>query len=109
MSKKTRLGSNPLEELIKDTRTSGKPDIKKPKNRDAGISQKVANEPPRFRQVRELIASGKTTNFYLSKDGQIMQRTLIHLPFELSEKLKKQAFESIPRITLSELIRRKLK
>lgn len=103
MSKRQRLGMNPLDELIKDTRgkASGKPDIT--------ISQKTTKEPERFKQIRRAIEQGKTTNYYLSKNGEIMQRVLIHLPFELCEKLKIQAFESIPRITLSGLLRKKLK
>lgn len=109
MSKKSRLGTNPLDDLIKDTRTSGKPDIKKPKNRDITISEKTSKEPERFKQIRKIIEEGKTTNYYLSKDGEIMQRVLIHFPLELAEKLKKQAFEAVPRITLSSLIRKKLK
>ena len=105
MSEKPRLGTNPLDDLIKDTREK---DIKKPKNRDITISQKVADEPPRFKQVREAIASG-SSNYYISKDNEIIQRILIHIPFELCERLKKQAFESVPRMTLSGLIRKKLK
>ena len=81
-----------LEGREEDIEESKKQDIKKPKNRDVGISERVANEPPRFRQVRELIASGKSTNYYLSKDGEIIQRVLIHIPFELAEKLKSQAY-----------------
>jgi len=110
MSKKSRLGSNPLDSLIKDTRdeTSGKRGIKKPRNHDIAISKEIFKEPERFKQIRRAIEQGKT-NYYISKNGEIMQRVLVHLPFELAEKLKKQAFESIPRITLSELIRKKLK
>jgi len=111
MSKRQRLGMNPLDELIKDTRdeTSGKRGIKKSEHHDIAISERTIKEPERFKQIREAIKEGKTTNYYLSKNGEIMQRVLIHLPFELAEKLKKQAFESIPRITLSGLIRKKLK
>ena len=109
MSKRPRLGTNPLDDLIKDTRTSGKQSIEKSGHQDITISEKTVKEPERFKQIRKIIEEGKTTNYYLSKDGEIMQRVLIHLPFELCEKLKIQAFNSIPRRTLSDLIRKKLK
>lgn len=99
-------------ELIKNRldRLEGREeDITISEKKDITISNKTVKEPERFKQIREAIKEGKTTNFYLSKDGQIMQRILIHIPFELAEKLKIQAFESIPRITLSKLIRDKLK
>ena len=109
MNKKSRLGTNPLDDLIKDTRTSGKQDTKKSGYHDIAISEEMFKESERSKQIREVIKEGKTTNYYLSKDGEIMQRVLIHLPLELTEKLKRQAFEAIPRMTLSGLIRKKLK
>lgn len=97
-----------LEESGEDIEESKKQDTKKSEHRGITISQKVADEPPRFRQVRELIAGG-SSNYYISKEGEIIQRVLIHLPLIQVENLKRQAFESVPRMTLSGLIRKKLK
>lgn len=105
MSKK-RMGIDPLESpvervLIKDTKKSGHRDIEKPK--------KAKKRSARELQVREMLKSGESSNYYLNKEGELIQRILVHLPFDLAEKIRTEAFESVPRKTFSELIREKLR
>ena len=96
--------------LVRDRidRLGGKQDIEKPESRDIGTSRKRESE--RFKKIRRMIERGETTNYYINKrTGELMQRILVHLPLELVENLKREAFESIPRKTVSELIREMLK
>ena len=97
-------------DLVKDRfdGIDGKRDVEKSRSRDIGTSKK---EPERARKIREMVERGETTNYYINKKtGELMQRILVHLPLELVEDLKREAFESIPtRKTVSELIREKLK
>ena len=46
-------------------------------------------------------------NFYINKEGEVIQKVTIHLPRDLVDKLKREALDK--RTTLSEIIRRKLK
>jgi len=101
MSKKERLGYNPLENLIQDTRKG------KQKRRESGKAETQEVKTPRNQDVRtsELLSK---KNFYESKrTGQIIQKVTIHLPFELVEELKIAALRE--RKTLSEIVREKLK
>lgn len=100
------MGIDPLESpveraLIKDTKTSRRRDIVKSKP-----GEKMS---AREKQVRETIRREKSSTFYLNKEGELIQRILVHLPFDLAEKLRIEAFESVPRKTFSELIREKLR
>ncbi len=47
------------------------------------------------------------SNFYLNKEGAVIQKVTIHLPSGLVDQLKLEALKR--RITLSELIRERLK
>jgi len=47
------------------------------------------------------------TNFYLNKEGEVIQKITVHLPSSQVDKLKLEALKR--HITLSELIRERLK
>ena len=101
MSKKERLGYNPLENLIQDTRKG------KQKRREFGKAETKEIKTSRNQDVRTSKLLSKK-NFYESKrTGQIIQKVTIHLPFELVEELKIAALRE--RKTLSEIVREKLK
>ena len=53
------------------------------------------------------IKSGRAKNYYVNKEGDIIQKVTVHLPIEMVTRLKKEAIDR--RITLSELIRKRLK
>ena len=46
-------------------------------------------------------------NFYENKEGELIQKVTIHLPYELVESLKEEARKA--RVTLSYIIRKRLK
>ena len=104
MSEKKRMGFNPLTgegiEKKKDTKKPRKDDKIKQGNND--IVEK------RKEMVRKAMRDGTIKNIYENRDGEIMQRVLIHLPYDLVEKLRLEAFESIPRRSLSRMIKDKL-
>ncbi len=104
MSEKKRMGYDPLagEEVgrKKETKKLRKDEKMKQGNND--IAEK------RKEMVRKAMRSGEIKNIYENKAGEIMQRVLIHLPYDLVEKLRLEAFESIPRKSLSRMIRDKL-
>lgn len=101
MNKKERLGYNPLESLIQDTRKG------KQKKQKSGKIETQEVKTPRSQDVRTSKLLSKK-NFYESKrTGQIIQKVTIHLPFELVEELKIEALRE--RKTLSEIVREKLK
>ena len=62
----------------------------------------------RKEMVRKAMRDGTIKNIYENKSGEIMQRVLIHLPYDLVEKMRLEAFQSIPRRSLSRMIRDKL-
>lgn len=47
------------------------------------------------------------TNLYVNKGGEVIQKVTVHLPREFVKRLKRKALDT--GITLSELIREKLK
>jgi len=101
MNKKERLGYNPLENLIQDTRR------KKPRRQESRKAEPQDVKTSRSQDVRTSKLLSKK-NFYESKrTGQIIQKVTIHLPFELVEELKITALKE--RKTLSEIVREKLK
>lgn len=104
MNNKKRMGFNPLTgegiEKKKDTKKPRKDDKIKQGNND--IAEK------RKEMVRKAMRDGTIKNIYENRDGEIMQRVLIHLPYDLVEKLRVEAFESIPRRSLSRMIRDRL-
>ena len=53
------------------------------------------------------IENGRAKNYYINKEGDIIQKVTVHLPIEMVTRLKKEAIDR--RITLSELIRKRLK
>lgn len=101
MSKKTRLGDNPLEtrkEQIAEgaglgSGKSKRQNIKKPSSQEDEIKKEVAR--------------GGAKNYYINKGGDLIQKVTIHLPYDAVTRLKKQAVDQ--RVTLSELFREKLK
>jgi hypothetical protein len=100
------MGIDPIESLverslIKDTKTSRLRDIAKP--------QPGKKMSAREKQNRETLEREKSSTFYLNRVGELIQRILVHLPFDLAEQLRVEAFESVPRKTFSELIREKLR
>lgn len=101
MSNKERLGYNPLENLIQDTR-KGKQKRREPRKAE---SQEIKTS--RIQDVKTSRLLSKK-NFYESKrTGQIIQKVTIHLPFEMVKELKIEALEEGK--TLSEIVREKLK
>jgi len=104
MSEKKRMGYDPLAgdrvERKKDTRKPRKNEKMKQGNND--IAEK------RKEMVRKAMRDGTIKNIYENKSGEIMQRVLIHLPYDLVERLRLEAFESIPRRSLSRMIKEKL-
>jgi len=69
------------------------------------ISSKV-RPPNKYENLRKEIKAGKATTYYINKNGEIIQKVTVHLPIEMVTRLKKEAIDQ--RITLSELIRRRL-
>jgi len=47
------------------------------------------------------------TNFYINKNGEIIQKVTVHFPSDMVDRLKLEALKR--KITLSELIRERLK
>jgi len=89
-----RVGHNPLESVIKDTRKAGRQRGRKPE------SQEVVKP-----ELPENLKGKK--NFYINKEGEIIQKVTIHLPLDLVDKLKREALDK--RTTLSEIIRERFK
>ena len=82
--------------------------IKKSVNQDIKISRKASTQPTREQQIRGQVEKGGVTNFYINKEDELFQRILIHIPFDLAESLRLEAFNAIPRKTFSEVVREKL-
>ena len=61
----------------------------------------------RHEALRKDIESGRATSYYINKKGEIIQKVTVHLPYDMVTRLKKEAIDR--RITLSELIRERLK
>jgi len=61
----------------------------------------------KFESLRKDIENGHVKNYYINKEGDIIQKVTVHLPVEMVTRLKKEAIDL--RVTLSELIRNKLK
>ena len=101
MSKKERLGYNPLENLIQDTRRG------KQKRRESRKAETQEVKASRNQDVRTSKLLSKKNFFESKRTGQIIQKVTIHLPFELVEELKIAALRE--RKTLSEIVREKLK
>jgi len=62
--------------------------------------------PNKYENLRKEIEAGRATTYYINKNGEIIQKVTVHLPIEMVTRLKKEAINQ--RITLSELIRRRL-
>jgi hypothetical protein len=82
-------------------------DKKKSRHRDIPKSKKTVETSERAARARKRAIEGKATNYYINKDGELMQRILVHLPFDMVEGLRLEAYNSMK--SLSELIREKLK
>lgn len=61
----------------------------------------------KYESLRKDIESGRVKNYYINKEGDIIQKVTVHLPIEMVTRLKKKAIDQ--RVTLSELIRSRLK
>lgn len=114
---KPRLAMNPLERLIRDT-TQDKPDqpaapsaAARPKPSKPAARGKRAPVDPATAQaeakLRDDIGRGKGTNFYVNKNGDVLQKILIYLPFEYVRQLKREAIDA--RLSLSALIGKRLR
>jgi hypothetical protein len=99
MSKRQRLGDDPtaprkvqIKEAVGLKDSAGKP--------AAWSSQKAA--------IRQKVERGGAKNYYVSKkEGGLIQKVTVHLPFDMVTALKKEAVDR--RITLSELIRERIR
>lgn len=65
------------------------------------------NAPRDHEDLRKDIERGRVKNYYINKEGDIIQKVTVHLPFGMVIRLKEEALYK--RITLSEFIRGKLK
>ena len=99
--KKDRLGSNPLDNLIQDTRKgkSERQEIRKSKRQEVKKS--------RLQDVKASKLLMKKNYYESKRTGQIIQKVTIHLPVDLVEDLKLEALRE--RKTLSEIVRERLK
>jgi len=61
----------------------------------------------KYESLRKDIESDRVKNYYINKEGDIIQKVTVHLPIEMVTRLKKEAIDQ--RTTLSELIRNRLK
>lgn len=61
----------------------------------------------KYESLRKDITSGRVKNYYINKEGNIIQKVTVHLPIDMVTRLKKEAIDD--RVTLSELIRSRLK
>lgn len=66
-----------------------------------------AKPQDKYKNLRKEIKAGRATTYYINKKGEIIQKVTIHLPIEMVTRLKIEAIEQ--RITLSELIRKRLR
>jgi hypothetical protein len=58
-------------------------------------------------RLRDDIGRGKGTNFYVNKNGDVLQKILIYLPYEYVRQLKREAIDA--RMSLSALIEKRLR
>jgi len=61
----------------------------------------------KYKSLRKDIEAGRSKNYYINKEGDIIQKVTVHLPINMVTRLKKEAIDL--RISLSELIRERLK
>lgn len=61
----------------------------------------------KYESLKKDIESGRVKNYYINKEGDIIQKVTVHLPIDMVTRLKKEAIDQ--RVTLSELIRSRLK
>jgi hypothetical protein len=61
----------------------------------------------KYDSLKKDIKSGRVKNYYINKEGDIIQKVTVHLPIDMVTRLKKEAIDQ--RVTLSELIRSRLK
>lgn len=99
---KKRVGFNPLESVIKDTRTPEQQKGKKPRKQAV---KKAESQDVKTAGLPEGLRGKK--NFYLNKEGEIIQKITLHLPLKLVDQLKREALDK--RITVSEIIRERFK
>ena len=108
--KKERVGIDPLEaSLIKDTRkkkTRTEDEDQEAKWKEV-LSQVIEDKEEQVRRMLEERIS--VPNCYINKKGEVIQRILIHVPWIMAERLREEAFNSLPRKSLSHVIREKLK
>ena len=74
---------------------------------DVTKKQKDSSSAAGHEDLRKDIERGRAKNYYINKEGDIIQKVTVHMPFEMVIQQKKEALYR--RITLSELIRGKLK
>jgi len=98
--KKNRLGADPLEDYIRDTREE-KPGQEKPVIKPR---ERKAREPERYQKIRAAIKEGKTSNYYLNKKDELMTKLLIHLPLEVHDQLQKRSNENFPKVSMSQIL-----
>lgn len=58
-------------------------------------------------RLRDDIGRGKGTNFYVNKNGDVLQKVLVYLPFEYVRQLKREAIDA--RMSLSALVEKRLR
>lgn len=120
MTKKPRLGQDPFSEpgplaFIRDTRDTRQEKPGSPEDREGTKPERPEVRKSRRQDVRksrrqEVQASGllNKQNYYEAKrTGELIQKVTLHLPLALVDKLKDQAREK--RVTLSEIVRQRLK
>ena len=106
MSKKKRLGSGPdvIKAQVREGARLGIPDSK-----ESAIKYQISDiRASRKENILRAIEEGKTSNYYLGKDGQLMTKLLIYLPWEMAERLREEAKNTFPKKSMSEIVREKL-
>lgn len=102
----SRLGGDPLERtLIRDTRED-KPEARPRSSRPAVGKATLSGAE---KKILEAMKEGRGKNYYLrgrDQDKELLQKVLIYLPFELVNRLKKEAIDE--RISMSALIQKRL-
>ena len=107
MSKKKRLGSGPdvIKAQVREGAGLGVSDSK-----ESAIKYRISDIRASMKEkILRAIEEGKTSNYYLSKDGQLMTRMLIHLPWDIAEDLRDEAAGAFPKRSISKIILEKLR
>jgi len=109
VTKKKRMGDDPFEWIPDAKEEKAKPRKKALKEGEALPPSEILSMEERLERGRQAAEMGIAPSLYINKKGELMQKILLHLPFERALVLRDEAYNSMPRKSLSEVIREKLK